>query len=440
MRWDCVFNNSYALALARDGTLGRPEIHWDDETDAQHMSQYLMPNREDNLWASLGTGGDTALMKQMFTITKGRQRHAFIETAWKASMVLDYAKPLPLDDIEDLVKRSWSLNASEQQNPVIPKIVHKISAAREKNCSCIFGGNSGTNTSVWQYNYELLSPEVLPGMVEYSLFRISVVNITLVRSDTLAQPVIPFEPCNFFYQNIATGGRVRGTDCYESMAANQANHRFLGQVDTSAVLILSGLLGDGRFNISEKVLNQVGFEWFIRNNDKLNNLLLSRGFIMALDPGSVTVEVSNVKAAISHLQITLIVLAVLLAAVSWLCLSTFATDHYSSSLLSNLFATTNVDGTNTSRKPGYLSKVPEIQLNKEGPGIVMKSLEPAGVFRHDSGIGMGKGAAYTGGSSEEEIRERQQTRVSQQVVIPTTPANPTDRDPFLSRTTGLPTC
>jgi hypothetical protein len=440
MHWDCVFNNSYALAFVRDEILGRPEIHWDDETDAQYMSQYLRTNREDNPWTSLGTGGDTALMKQMFTITKGRQRHAFIETAWKASMVFDYAKPLPLDDIEDLVKRSWSLNAREQQNPVIPKIVQKISAAREKNCSYMFGGNSGTDTSVRQYNYELLSPEVLPGMVDYSLLRISLVNITLVRSDTLAQPVIPFEPCNFFYQNEATGGRVRGTDCYKSMGGNQTNHRFLGQVDTSAVLILNGLLGDGQFNISEKALNQAGFEWFLRNDDKLNNLLLSRGFIMALDPGFVTVEVSNVKVAISYLQITLIVLTVLLAAVSWLCLSTFATDHYSSSLLSNLFATTNVDGTNTSRKPGYLSKVPEIRLSEEGSGIVMETLEPAGVFRHDSGMGMGKGAAYTGGSSEEEIREKRQTCVSQQVVIPTTPANPTDRDPFLSRTTELPTC
>jgi hypothetical protein len=62
-------------------------------------------------------------MKQMFTITKRRQRHTFIETAWKASMVFDYAKPLSLDDIEDLVKRSRSLNVKEQQNPVIPKIV-----------------------------------------------------------------------------------------------------------------------------------------------------------------------------------------------------------------------------------------------------------------------------------------------------------------------------
>jgi hypothetical protein len=81
---------------------------------------------------------------------------------------------------------------------------------------------------------------------------------------------------------------------------------------------------------------------------------------MALDPSSVTVEVSNVKMAISYLQITLIVLAAFLAAVSWLCLSIFAINHYSFSLLSNLFATTNFHGIGTSRKPGYLSKIPEI--------------------------------------------------------------------------------
>jgi hypothetical protein len=62
----------------------------------------------------------------------------------------------------------------------------------------------------------------------------------------------------------------------------------------------------------------------------------------------------------------------------------------------------------------------------------METLKPADVFRHNSGMGMEKGAAYAGGSSQEEIAEKRQTRVSKQVVIPTTLANPTARDALLS--------
>ncbi len=81
--WNCTFDNFFASELALHNVLGRPEVHWDDVIDKRYQSQYISPTREDNPWASLGTGGDTALMKQMFTVTKGRMRHTFIETAFK---------------------------------------------------------------------------------------------------------------------------------------------------------------------------------------------------------------------------------------------------------------------------------------------------------------------------------------------------------------------
>ena len=392
--WNCTFDNLYALELANNNILGQPEVHWDDVTDKRHKSQYITPTREDNPWTSLGKGGDTALMKQMFTVTKDRMRHTFIETAFKACMVTDWLVPFSLEQITDLVKRSWSTDPADQSNPIISKVAHSIVDARSQNSSGVFGLTAETETSVSQLNYELLNIETIAGQVGYSLFRASVVNITLVRSDELPGPVVPLEPCDKFYSNKALGGKVRETDCYKSSVdQDQDDHRFLGQVDTSAFLILNGILGEGRFNYSDKALNQQAWEWVVNNDEKLSNLVLSRGAILALGPDTVMVEISNVQPAISRLQILLIALCAILAGVSWLCLILFAKAHYSSSLLANLIATTmlTTDGENTKNgKPKYLVNCPEITLTTEG-GSTMAMTTATGAFRHV--VSEGAGAA-----------------------------------------------
>jgi hypothetical protein len=384
--WNCTFDNVLARDLAALVTLGRPEIHWDDVTDKRLKSQYISPTREDNPWTSLGKGGDTALMKQMFTVTKDRMRHTFIETAFKACMLTDWLMPFSLEEVTDLVKRSWSTDPADQSNPILSKFAHSIIDARSQNSSGIYGLTAGTGTSVSQANYELLNVESIPGHVAYSLFRVSVVNITLVRSDELPEPVVPIEDCDKFYMNVALGGKVRETDCYTSSLANQNQdgHRFWGQVDTSAFLILNGILGEGRFNYSDKALNQQAFEWVVNNNDRLNDLVLSRGAMLALGPGSVMVEVSSVQPAISPLQVLLIAICAVLAGVSWLCLTVFAKTHYSSSLLANLIATTMVtsDGEDTkSNKPRYLVDCPDIKLTEENKSRTEMTTD-TGAFRH----------------------------------------------------------
>ncbi len=301
-------------------------------------------------------------------------------------MVTDWLVPFSLEEVTNLVKRAWSTDPADQSNPIISRVAHSITDARSLNSSGVFGLSAETETSVSQVNYELLNVEGVPGSVAYSLFRASVVNITLVRSDELPEPVVPLGPCDKFYTNIALGGKVRNTNCYTSAAYNptQDGHRFLGEVDTSAFLILNGILGDGRSNYSDNALNQHAFEWAVKNDGKLSDLVLSRGAILALGPSTVTVEISSVQPAISRLQILLIAICAVLAGISWLILTLCAEAHYSSSLLANLIATTMVtsDGEETKNgKPSYLINCPEILLTQEN-GSRTAMTTATGTFRH----------------------------------------------------------
>ncbi|KAF7506555.1 hypothetical protein GJ744_011592 [Endocarpon pusillum] len=423
--WNCTFDNSFALQLASQNILGRPEVHWDDVTDKRFQSQYISPTREDNPWDSLGKGGDTALMKQMFTVTKGRMRHTFVETAFKACMITEWLVPFSLEEVTDLVKRAWSTDPADQSNPIISKVAQSIIDARSRNSSGVFGLTAETETSVSQVNYELLNVEYTPDRVGYSLFRASVVNIMLVRSDELPEPVVPLEPCDRFYMNIALGGKVRKTDCYLSSVGNfsQEGHRFYGQVDTSAFLILNGVLGEGRFNYSDKALNQQAFEWAVNNDEKLSNLVLSRGAILALGPANVMVEVTSIQPAVSPLQMMLIAICAVLAGVSWLCLIFFAKAHYSSSLLANLIATTMIttNGEDVkSGKPRYLADCPEINLTHEnGPTTLM--VTATGVFKHVNFMDQGAGESFISQNRNEdgidEIGMAKTTAISQYEVV-----------------------
>ncbi|KAI9697185.1 MAG: hypothetical protein M1836_004749 [Candelina mexicana] len=439
--WNCTYNNSYSLSIVRDEIIGRPEIHWDDSSDSQYQSQYLRPGRGDNPWTSLGTGGDTALMKQVFTVTKGRNRHTFMETAFKIAMVTDYNKPFPIEQITDLVKRSWSADPAQQTAPAIGKIAKSIYNARVLNSSFMFGSASADGYSVAQSSWELMNPEALPGNdseVVYTLLRISAVNITLIRSDVLPQPVQPAAPCdNKFFQNLAKGGKIQGTDCYKAGTGNMTNARFFGQLDTSTVFIMNGILGDGSVNSSAGSLNQQGYDWVVKNEARMNNLILSRGMILGLDPAFVTVQTSKVTPAISYLQVILIALAVILAAISWLALTIFATAHYSSSFLHNLLAITNTtgatNGEETSRKPGYMRNVPEIQLGQEGNRVIMETV--TGVYRHDGEANAMTPHAFDSTNNESKDAHeynKQDAQVTAQWVAPTPSPGPTDRDPFFA--------
>jgi hypothetical protein len=239
------------------------------------------------------------------------------------------------------------------------------------NNSFQLGGNRQQGNTITQFNYELLNPESIAGKAVYSLFRITHTNLTLVRSEDLPLPIEPREPCTGYYQNMAKGGKLYGTDCYAEKEMDGG--RFFGQQDTSAVLILGDLLGDHTSNVSSRAVDQDAFNWVMKNNERLNNLILSRGYIQSIDPSLVTVELSEVKPAISYLQIMLVLLAVVIGTISWLSLYIFGSGHYASSLLLNLFATTDAGRKVTSRKPQYIRRMPEIRLVDRGDQVTMET-------------------------------------------------------------------
>jgi len=292
----------------------------------------------------------------------------------------DSYKSLSRDAVTDFVKRTYSQDPVEQNDPIVDMVVNSVMNAQSKNMSFSAGisavGRDGF--SVGQIAWELLTPSVA-GQTMYSMLRASIVNITLWRTDELAEPIKPFRPqekCAGAYQNLASGGHVYDTDCYAALGSRSP--RFYGQIDTSAVLILSGLMGFGRSNESSEALNQKGYDWLLKNERWLADLILSRGMIVGLDPDLVTIELSKIKPAISYLQIMLVLVSAILAVLGWLVMYRY--DFYTSSLLSILLTTSHVD--EKRKKPGYMSQIPEIHLGEKGSQVMMAV--PEGAFVVDS--------------------------------------------------------
>jgi hypothetical protein len=236
----------------------------------------------------------------------------------------------------------------------------------------MLGVNLGTNYSVSQIYWEFLNVEANPGNVSYSALRVSVIDITLIRSEKLKEAPVPFENCHRSFQNTAYGGKDTNTDCSGRYYGKPSDARFYGQVDTSTVLIMDGL-GDGGSNISSKALDQKVYEWSLVLPERIDNLLLSRGFILSIDPALVTVKLSTLKPAISYLQILLVAFAALLCLVNWVLLLAFASPHWSSSILANLVATPGVRPTENGqrRKPGWMGNTPSVHLTKARMGTIM---------------------------------------------------------------------
>jgi hypothetical protein len=143
-------------------------VHWDDALDRHLQSRYVQLPREDNAWHGIGKGGGTVLMKQLFTVTKGRQRHALLHTAFKTTMLADYNDPAAAfseAEIADLLKRAWrpspiddhaSLNAS-----LIAGRAQRMVAAPARNLSFSEGTAAALPHSVQQDHYELLNVAAL---------------------------------------------------------------------------------------------------------------------------------------------------------------------------------------------------------------------------------------------------------------------------------------
>ncbi|KDR70948.1 hypothetical protein GALMADRAFT_75735 [Galerina marginata CBS 339.88] len=390
--WRCTIRDIDAFPLF-DHPMGRPAIWWDVDT-----SVYLDPSRKDNPWESLGRGGDTAVMKQVFTVTKGNHRHTFLHTTFKAVMIS--FMPLPLDDgeITDFMRRTWQSDDPTQPiAPTVQTLANFVIGAKNNNTSLSMGSFIKVgNVSVSSFSTEYLNVEsTFDQTVLYSALRFVSSTIQLIRSEVLLNPPTPFAVCDHPYTNLATGGVVRSTNCYSAFSAtNNTQGRFLGQIDTSSVFILNDALGDGTKNISAVALDPAGLAWYSENMNHIDDLLISRGLILGGVQPNVMVDVRHNEAALSYLQLVLTLLPFLLALVALGATFSQQMSYFKNSFLAAVCATTHVSDT-PCEKVGYLRSPPEIFLRKTGEHVVLgtgKSAILASVGEGEmvtSGYGMG---------------------------------------------------
>ncbi|KAM0425646.1 hypothetical protein ACHAPT_009178 [Fusarium lateritium] len=364
--WNCTFNNTFSQTIL-DTVIGMPEVHWDDESDLKLDSRYVKPNRIDNIWNSYGAGGGSAAMMQVFTVTKGKRRHTFVESVLRITMLTNPDVPFAVKEVDDLVRRSWSSDEAERKNPLIDKIVNSMMRAQDENLSYQFGANSADNSNLTalQSSWGYLTA-ASNGKDVFSLISITSTNITLIRSETIQNPPSPLEKCDQgSFQNEAFGGKVTQTDCAASKVDSDS-HTFFGQVDTAAVLITYGL-GNGRSNISSESLDNEVLSWIEKMSPTMERLLVARAYIVSVDPALVTISVEKLIAAMSGLQLFLSVLAAVLAGVAWLALSFFADASWSNTFLANIMHTT-LEWGGKKPKPGYVHNPPNVELLPDGNG------------------------------------------------------------------------
>ncbi|KAF8877382.1 hypothetical protein BD779DRAFT_1448608 [Infundibulicybe gibba] len=370
-------NQAWSCSDALDGEwnrafsafLGQPLIWWDGA-----RSEYLRPSRHDNPWTMLGTGGDTAAMKQIFTVTKGARRHTFTESFLKISMASAYPHPIDSAEILEMVRRSFSNDTADNIQPATRKLANLVIAA-QANHSNYMGGTFFRDDSV----VSSTSIEYFTNVTNeydkspiYSVFRVTSGNIALIRSETLPNPVTPFAPCpGKSFSNVATGGQVRGTTCYRANNTQDSGARFLGQLDTSAVLILTEVLGDGGAATSAIALNETGLLWYQNHSDHMEQMLTSRGLMAGGDPGSMLVDVQHTEAALSYLQTLLSSIPILIILISFLLIRRDKRGYFQSSFLAAIHAAV-YPSESKHDKVGYIHASPDIRLEVVEEHVVLK--------------------------------------------------------------------
>jgi hypothetical protein len=392
--WGCQFPNRHAAATLRDVSALSPRVHWGQAPGYRPRNSYepsRPPHDSDSSWANTAalSGGGTVLMKQLFSVSKGRRRHTFVHTVVKATVRADFhnSSSSAVDEraaassVADLLIRAWDPATVQANASYIAEAAQAAAYALAHNASFRQGAVVELGPTLQQDSVELLHVGARSTYV-----RVSSVNVTLVRSDTLPAPVEPVGPCSHYNQTLSLYGPSTVSGCQSVYSGDNGqgptNHQFLGRVDMAAVFVLNGFLGSSDAANSTGALNADALAWLRKHGARLDDLLLARGYIAAVDPSLVTIAVSSARPGMSYLQLLLVALAGAVALLSYAIVSKFTTGHYKSSLLANLVATTaDEQQPEQSQKPRYLRHVPDITLGHEGARIVMAT--DAGIYRLD---------------------------------------------------------
>lgn len=377
LTWSCqyeLYEQTRTAAEYMEQLSAVPAIWW--EAGSQMDWESIQTERGVNPWHVLGFGGGTVVLKEVFTVTKGTRRHTFLMSALKVTLLSFQDKPFDMNEIVDLVDRTMP---GDRRNTVL----NAVSRALQEDTGLTIGSQTADGLSLNSRVYELLRLVLVNNSTIFSVFHAIDVNVTLVHSETLQRAPEPFDSCDTWYRNEATGGKVRNSNCMLATRAPGKSSRFLGQVDTSTVFVLSDTLGHRRANTSASALNETAWTWLQANGEAIDNLVLSRGYILGGNQGAVTVEITTNKPAASIVQLVLVVLPFAFAAVAVVLVMVGATYHYRSSFLVNVVATTHVDGEMDCNKPGDMKEPPEVGLVVRGEHVLIAT--QTGVFWHGGG-------------------------------------------------------
>jgi hypothetical protein len=314
-------------------------------------------------------------MKQVFTVTKGLRRHTFLQTTFKTSMI-SYTPMVFADaDVTDFINRLWG-DPNQAMTPAVRILADTVLQAQNNKTSLTFGSfvqqDEGTVVSYSTEYLYLINPA--DGTPLYAAMRFGSTVITLVDSETLLNEPVPLAACNGSATNIATGGVVRSMTCAPpSNSTAPLQSRFLGQLDTTSMVIINDILGDGTTDTSAIALNQTGVDWYNPRAQDIEKLLTSRSLILDGRASKVAVDVQTNEAAISYLQLVLIVLPIFLALI--VCGVTFRKPmgYFKNSFLAAVVATAHVtDTTSESSEVGYMHKPPEVVLKTKGEKVTLE--------------------------------------------------------------------
>lgn len=355
--WNNTFNNVFSKDFVAN-IAGKPEVHWDFDSDMIADSRFILPHRYNNIWYSFGAGGGSALMSQVFTVTKGKRRHTFFQSTFKTTMLTTTGTPFDEKDVSDLVERTGYLDHSDERVPSADHIVERMVDAQSNNASYHYGVNTvqSTNRSTLQntWGYYRVTSET---SLLYDIIILTSTNMTLIRSESISEAPVPMEKCEKSNaQNEAYGGKLGRSDCLGNKRVDDP--KFFGQVDTAAVMVAHGL-GDGRSSSSAKSLNNDALTWIRNNANAIESLLTARAYSVSIDASLVQISVDKLIVAVSHLQLALSCLALVMAIVLWLALIVLADAHWASSLLANLVHST---AETSSASPGYMVRDPKVAL------------------------------------------------------------------------------
>ncbi|KAJ4128083.1 hypothetical protein NW768_008367 [Fusarium equiseti] len=275
-------------------------------------------------------------------------------------MLTTTGTPLNENDVLDLVERTGYLDHSDKRVPSADHIVDRMMYAQNNNASYHYGvttvqsTNRSTLQNTWGY-YSVTSETSL--LYDIVILTSTSTNMTLIRSENISEAPVPMEKCEKSNaQNEAYGGKLGRSDCLGNKRVDDP--KFFGQVDTAAVMVAHGL-GDGRSSSSAKSLNNDAFTWIRNNAEAIESLLTARAYSVSIDASLVQISVDKLIVAVSHLQLALSCLALVMAIVLWLALMVLADAHWASSLLANLVHST---AETSSTKPGYMMRDPKVAL------------------------------------------------------------------------------